>query len=79
MASITPHKDGYRVQVKVGKERHSLKFRTMREAKTWGATREAELRAAAGKPESEKHTVGTEHRHAHDDRTGLLLADLDLA
>ena len=57
MASITPHKDGYRVQVKVGKERDSQVFRTMREARTWGATREVELRDFKGKPEAEKHTV----------------------
>jgi integrase len=57
MASITPHKDGYRVQVKVGKERDSQVFRTMREAKTWGATREVELRSEATKPAGEKHTL----------------------
>jgi len=57
MASITPHKDGYRAQLKVGKLRDSGVFRTQREAKAWAAQRETELRAQAAKPESSRHTV----------------------
>jgi integrase len=57
MASITPHKDGYRVQVKVGTLRDSQVFRTNREAKTWGAARETELKAQRSKPAAELHTV----------------------
>ncbi|SEH89036.1 Phage integrase family protein [Paraburkholderia hospita] len=58
MASITPHKDGFRVQVYVAGVRDSKVFRTKREANAWGASRETELRTARGKPAAELHTVG---------------------
>ncbi|MDN7179050.1 tyrosine-type recombinase/integrase [Caballeronia sp. SEWSISQ10-4 2] len=57
MASITPHKDGFRVQVYVAGVRDSKVLRTKREANTWGAARETELRESAAKPEAERHTV----------------------
>jgi hypothetical protein len=57
MASITPHKDGWRVQVYVGGTRDSKVVRTQREAKAWGAARELELRALKDRPQAELHTV----------------------
>jgi len=57
MASITPHKDGYRAQVKVGTERDSQVFRTKREANAWASARETELRASRGKPAADRHTL----------------------
>ncbi|MDP2761461.1 MAG: hypothetical protein Q8O64_13890, partial [Sideroxyarcus sp.] len=44
MASITPLKNGYRVQVYVDGTRDSDTFRTHKEAKAWGSARENELR-----------------------------------
>ena len=58
MASITPHKDGFRVQVYVAGIRDSKVLRTKREANAWGAAREAELRANKDKPAGDLHTVG---------------------
>jgi integrase len=57
MASIKPHKDGWRVQVYVSGVRDSKVLRTKREAIAWGAARELELRAIRDQPESERHTV----------------------
>jgi len=57
MASITPHKGGWRVQVYVAGVRDSKVLRTQREAKAWGAAREIELRTAKAKPAAELHTV----------------------
>lgn len=57
MASISPHKDGWRAQVYVKGERDSQVFRTQREAKTWAAAREIELRRKQSTPAAEQHTV----------------------
>ena len=43
MASILPHRDGYRVQVYVGGQRQSKMCATRREAAQWALEREAEL------------------------------------
>ena len=43
MASILPHRDGYRVQVYVGGQRQSKVCATRREAAQWALEREAEL------------------------------------
>lgn len=59
MPSIEPLKSGkYRAQVCVLKKRASKSFRTKREAIAWGAAKDAELRALAGKSPGEKHTLG---------------------
>lgn len=57
MASIKPHKEGWRVQVYVKGQRDSQVFRTQREAKVWGAAREDELRKRAKLEPSETHTL----------------------
>lgn len=57
MASIKPHKDGYRAQVYVNGERDSKTFRTKREASAWASSREVELREDAKKPLGKKHTL----------------------
>jgi integrase len=57
MASITPHKEGWRVQVYVKGQRDSKVFRTQREAKAWGASREEELRKRAKLEPAEAHTL----------------------
>lgn len=57
MASITAYKSGYRVQVSVGGTRDSSIFRTEREAKSWGARRETELRTNAKNPPQSPHTL----------------------
>ncbi|MBP0714874.1 tyrosine-type recombinase/integrase [Burkholderia sola] len=64
MASITPHKDGFRVQVYVpgvnGSKplRDSKVLRTRREANAWGATREIELKRERDTPVAERRTLG---------------------
>lgn len=58
MASITPHKDGFRVQVYVGGVRDSKVLRTRREANSWGAAREAALKRLRDMPPSDRHTLG---------------------
>lgn len=58
MASITPYKDGWRAQIKIGDARDSQTFRTQREAKAWAANRETEIRAQKGRDPGELHTVG---------------------
>lgn len=58
MASITPHKDGWRVQVSVQGQRDSKVFATKREANAWAARREHEIRQQKGKPAAELHTLG---------------------
>ncbi|MGS1071479.1 tyrosine-type recombinase/integrase [Burkholderia glumae] len=58
MASITPHKNGWRAQVYVLGQRDSQVFRTQREAKVWASVREAELRERRDQPEAMRHTVG---------------------
>lgn len=55
MAFITKYKDGYRAQVKIAGVRDSHIFRTRREAVTWAAIRETELRDA--RPAGERHTL----------------------
>lgn len=57
MASIRPHKNGYRVEVCVKGRRDSQVLRTHREAKAWGSARETELREQAAKSPAELHTV----------------------
>ncbi len=57
MASIKPHKQGYRAQVYVLGLRDSGIFRTLREANAWAAARETELRANAKKSPKEKRTL----------------------
>lgn len=57
MASTSPYKGGYRAQVFVKGERDSKIFRTKREADAWGAAREAEIKAAAAKPDGQKFTL----------------------
>lgn len=63
MASITPHKDGFRVQVYVpGKDgskplRDSKVLRTKREANAWGSRRETELLAQRDMPAADLHTL----------------------
>lgn len=58
MASISPHKDGWRAQVYVRGERDSQVFRTQREAKAWAAAREIELRRRQDTAPADLHTVG---------------------
>lgn len=57
MASITPHKGGYRAQVYVKGERDSQTFRTKREADAWASARETELRTTAAKPAGQRYTL----------------------
>ncbi|MFX1762399.1 tyrosine-type recombinase/integrase [Paraburkholderia sp. A1RI-2L] len=57
MASITPYKNGWRVQIKIGDVRDSGTFRTKREASAWAANRETEIRARIGAEPGELHTV----------------------
>lgn len=48
----------YRAQLYVGGQRDSRSFRTLRDAKTWAATREVELREEAGKAPAQLITLG---------------------
>lgn len=57
MASIIPHKNGYRALVALRGVRESKVFRTLREANAWAAARETEIRADAAKSPAEKHTL----------------------
>lgn len=57
MASITKTNKGYRAQIYVKGIRDSQVFRTKREAESWAAARETELRTHEKKPEGEKHTL----------------------
>ena len=57
MASITKTAKGYRAQVYVKGNRDSKVFRTKREADSWGASRETELRNGEKLKPSEKHTL----------------------
>lgn len=57
MASISPHKGGYRAQVYVKGVRDSKTLRTKREADAWAAARETEIRAEAAKPIGQRHTL----------------------
>ena len=57
MASITQQKNGWRAQVYVAGERDSKVFRTQREAKSWAAAREIEMRRLKTVPAGDLHTV----------------------
>jgi integrase len=57
MASIAPHKDGYRVFVCVNNVRKTKTFKTKREANAWAAAMETQLRETAGSTPSERHTL----------------------
>jgi integrase len=58
MASITQQPNGkWRAQIFAKGERDTQVFRTQREAKTWAAAREEEMRRLRGVPEDEKHTL----------------------
>lgn len=57
MASITAYKDGWRAQIYVHGERDSQTFRTQREAKTWAAAREHEIREQSKKRPASRHTL----------------------
>lgn len=67
MASVTPHKRGYRAQVYVRGVRDSQIFPTKRQADAWAASRETELRAELGKPAGERHTFGDALRKYRDE------------
>lgn len=57
MASITPTSKGYRAFVCVRGVRDTATFRTRREAVSWAAARETELRNTAAKPTAALHTL----------------------
>ncbi|WP_144156579.1 tyrosine-type recombinase/integrase [Paraburkholderia sp. BCC1885] len=57
MASITPHKNGWRAQVYVSGIRDSRILRTQREAKAWASAREIELQAQKTQSPGDRHTV----------------------
>lgn len=57
MASIVPHKTGWRVQVYVNGKRDSRIFDSKKDARQWASAREHELRQMEGKPEAELHTL----------------------
>lgn len=57
MASIKPHKDGYRAQVYVQGVRDSAVFRTKREASAWAGAREIEIRNDIKKSPDQKFTL----------------------
>lgn len=69
MASIAPHKDGYRAQVYVKGQRDSATFRTKREASAWASQRETELRQSAQTPDSEKHSLADAMRKYKEEIT----------
>lgn len=57
MASIKPHKDGWRAQVKTCGVRDSGIFRTKRQAQEWAAARETEIRQRNSMPAGDLHTM----------------------
>lgn len=57
MASITQTAKGYRAQVAIKGVRKSASFRTKREAIAWAGATETDIRANAGKPAGDKHTL----------------------
>lgn len=57
MASITPHRDGWRVQVYVRGHRDSRVFPGKREAARWGAQRELELQGLIQESSAPKYTL----------------------
>lgn len=58
MASILPHKRGWRAQVYVGGVRGSASFRTKREAEAWASQRETALREQAEASPGDRTTLG---------------------
>lgn len=58
MASIQAYKGGYRAFLCVKGVRETATFRTQREAKSWAASRETELRADSQRPAGERTTLG---------------------
>ena len=79
MASILPHRDGYRVQVYVGGQRLSKVCATRREAAQWALEREAEL---AGRKLPDKTLRDALRRYASeldDDRGGARWERIRLA
>jgi hypothetical protein len=68
MASVGKYRDGYRAQVFVKGQRDSKTFRTKREASSWAAIREVELREESAKPVAEKKTLlDAMRRYARDE------------
>lgn len=57
MASIKPHKYGFRVQICVLNVRDSKVFRTKREASAWASIRESEIRSDKSKPTGDLFTL----------------------
>src|SRR6185437_14353605 len=57
MASFTQHNGGWRAHVYVNGQRQTKVFRTQREAKSWAATREIEMRRLKTTPAGDLHTV----------------------
>ena len=79
MASILPHRDGYRVQVYVGGQRQSKVCATRREAAQWALEREAEL---SGRKLPDKTLRDALRRYASeldDDRGGARWERIRLA
>lgn len=58
MASISPHKSGFRAQVFILGERDSKVFRTKREATAWAGARETEIRNKKNLTPAERYTIG---------------------
>jgi integrase len=68
MASIQKHKKGYRAQISILGTRDSSVFPTKREAESWAARRETEIRADAKTPAGSKHTLlNALHRYAENE------------
>jgi integrase len=57
MASIQKHTSGYRAQITILGVRESGTFKTKREAESWAARRETEIRDAEKTPVGSKHTL----------------------
>jgi len=67
MASIRKYRDGWRVEVQVKGARESATFASKREASTWGAQREIELRAiAAGRGDTVRTLADLLKRYRED-------------
>lgn len=69
MASIKPHKKGWRAQVYYKGERDSGVFRTKREAEAWAGAWETERRNGAKASEADKHTLGELFEKYRDEET----------
>lgn len=57
MASFTQHNGGWRAHIYVSGQRQTKVFRTQREAKSWAAAREIEMRRLKTTPAGDLHTV----------------------